>query len=152
MRGVRGGLTAVACCLAIGCSGSGSGSVDPLGGVGEGTAARLCQGFFADADAVRNARNQVTPDALDLAARGYETRAVDARSGGAKAFASTLMDASGAVHALAQSSRSALASGASGTTAGQSASMAPFLTIATRLQLAEARISLACYSRGYTRP
>ena len=136
---------------AVGCSGRGSDNADPLRGVGDETAARLCKGFFADADAARNAGNTVSLDGFDAAVSGFESRAKEAREVGAREFAAELADAAGAARALAQGSRSALASGVSGSVPDEPAPEAAVLAMFARLQLPETQISLACYTRGFTR-
>lgn len=149
MRHARGLLLVVSLWSAIGCSDAASGNSDPLRGVSEATAERLCKGFFVDADALRTARNTISPDAVDAAASGYEQLATEARAAGATSFASEMSDAATAAHVLAQSNRDVIAAGASGSASDQAAPLAAFLTKVAKLQLPETQISLACYSRGY---
>lgn len=150
MRHARGLLVVLALMSSLACTDSGSRDADPLQGVNAAVAERLCKGFFANAEALRTARNTISPDRVDAAASGYERLAVEAGGEGAKVFASEVSDAADAAHVLAQHNRDVLASGPTGTASDTPVSQAALLTKVMRLQLPETQLSLACYSRGHT--
>ena len=151
IRRVGGLFVVLALSASAGCSDSTSGNADPLHGVSEAVAARLCRDSFAGAEVLRTARQTGIPDGVDAAASGYERLAAEASSLGAKAFASELSDAAKAAHALAQSNRDLLATGSSGSSSELlNGSSAALMTKVMKLQLPETQMALACYSRGRT--
>lgn len=77
MRRVGGLLVVLALSASAGCSDSTSGNADPLHGVSEAVAARLCRDSFAGAEVLRTARQTTIPDGVDAAASGYERLAAE---------------------------------------------------------------------------
>jgi hypothetical protein len=137
------------------CSGSSSADTDPLRGVNQAIAARLCKAFFVEAEALRDARNTFSLDRVDATADSFERLAGEARAAGATGFARESSELAKKARALAQFGRGVSTAAttsptSSGSTTGSTSSTASMMTVVLELQLPETRLSLACYRRGIT--